>query len=114
MNLAAWEHWQASVVSQALLTPEARHQGYTVIQVPPCAREAFLEFARVLTTYASLAQHGPTDPAVIEAWHRWRTLTRRLGAALRRLRAGQSATFPSPLCPQEVPDAAAHHAFPLG
>jgi hypothetical protein len=114
MNLAAWEHWQASAVSQALLTPEARQQGYTVVQVPPYAREAFLEFTRVLTTYAYLAQHPPVDAGVIEAWHRWRTLTRQLGAALRRLRAGQPATLPPSLCPQEVPDAVAYHAFPLG
>jgi hypothetical protein len=102
-------HWQASAVSQRLLTPDAAAQGYTVVRIPPHSPDAFFDMARLLLARGRfevrlprLLESPPPCPGLADmqaAWHAWHTWTRRLAACFERVTLGKDGTLPP------VPDA---------
>src|SRR5215468_2577469 len=86
-----WQHWQETPISQRLLSEKARHNGYTVVQVHPPSRPAFLDVVALLTLYSELVRKYPsrltsTEVYAMEAWQQG---TRQLLEMLRKARDAQ-------------------------
>jgi hypothetical protein len=92
---ARWESWQQSTVSRARLAQEDRQQGYTVVQIMPPAREAFLDLLPLLRLYGRVGAWRAVPLEVLEVWHEWHQWTRRITGYLRRLEQKQSGTRPA-------------------
>jgi hypothetical protein len=97
-------HWQASAVSQRILTPDAAAQGYTVVRIPPHSPDAFFDMARLLLARGRfeirlprLLASPPTNPGLADlqaTWQAWQTWTRRLAACFERVALEKDGTLP--------------------
>lgn len=90
-----WQHWQDSTAARWFLTETAKAQGYTLLQVPPHARDGFFALVALLQ---AMPDRLPDDPQARALWQAWLTWSRRLAAYLARLADGKEATCP-PLPP---------------
>ncbi len=86
-----WTHWQSRSAARWLLAEAARTHGYTLLQVPPHAREGFFALVDVLE---ALPTGLPADPQAQALWQAWLTWTRRMAAYLARVAAGKEGTCP--------------------
>lgn len=86
-----WAHWQHRTAAQWFLVEAAKRQGYTLLQVPPHAREGFFTLVAVLQAMPSRL---PDDPQTQALWQAWLTWSRRLAAYLTRVAADKDATCP--------------------
>lgn len=105
-----WAQWQHRTAAQWFLVDAARRQGYTLLQVPPHARDGFFAWVELLQ---AIPARLPDDAQTQALWQAWLTWTRRLAVYLTRVAAGKDATCPPvPPCVLEVlategdPDAA--------